>query len=85
MIFKKRKEEEEEVKKDINFIRIHNVSGSSTIIQQKDTKTNLNSFIVGLVFNGAKSLESNKGDTSIWFKDNIIHIDTVYYKEVADE
>lgn len=84
MIFKKRKEEEE-VKKDINFIRIHNVSGSSTIIQQKDTKTNLNSFIVGLVFNGAKSLESNKGDTSIWFKDNIIHIDTVYYKEVADE
>lgn len=84
MIFKKRKEEEE-VKKDINFIRIHDVSGSSTIIQQKDTKTNLNSFIVGLVFNGAKSLESNKGDTSIWFKDNIIHIDTVYYKEVADE
>lgn len=83
MIFKKRKEEE--VKKDINFIRIHDVSGSSTIIQQKDTKTNLNSFIVGLVFNGAKSLESNKGDTSIWFKDNIIHIDTVYYKEVADE
>ena len=83
MIFKKRKKEE--VKKDINFIRIHDVSGSSTIIQQKDTKTNLNSFIVGLVFNGAKSLESNKGDTSIWFKDNIIHIDTVYYKEVADE
>lgn len=83
MIFKKHKEEE--VKKDINFIRIHDVSGTSTIIQQKDTKTNLNSFIVGLVFNGAKSLESNKGDTSIWFKDNIIHIDTVYYKEVADE
>lgn len=83
MIFKKRKEEEEEeVKKDINFIRIHNVSGSSTIIQQKDTKTNLNSFIVGLVFNGAKSLESNKVDTSLWFKDNIIHIDTVYYEEV---
>ena len=83
MIFKKHKEEE--VKKDINFIRIHDVSGTSTIIQQKDTKTNLNSFIVGLVFNGAKSLESNKGDTSIWFKDNIIHIDTVYYKEVVDE
>ncbi|ARM69304.1 hypothetical protein vBSauClo6_163 [Staphylococcus phage vB_Sau_Clo6] len=83
MIFKKHKEEE--VKKDINFIRIHDVSGTSTIIQQKDTKTNLNSFIEGLVFNGAKSLESNKGDTSIWFKDNIIHIDTVYYKEVADE
>ncbi|WBF81911.1 hypothetical protein [Staphylococcus virus vB_SurM-PSU6] len=83
MIFKKHKEEE--VKKDINFIRIHDVSGTSTIIQQKDTKTNLNSFIVGLVFNGAKSLESNKGDTSIWFKDNIVHIDTVYYKEVADE
>lgn len=83
MKFKKHKEEE--VKKDINFIRIHDVAGSSTIIQQKDTKTNLNSFIRGLVFNGAKSLESNKGDTSIWFKDNIIHIDTVYYKEVADE
>lgn len=83
MKFKKHKIEE--VKKDINFIRIHDVAGSSTIIQQKDTKTNLNSFIWGLVFNGAKSLESNKGDTSIWFKDNIIHIDTVYYKEVADE
>lgn len=83
MKFKKYKEEE--VKKDINFIRIYDVSRSSTIIQQKDTKTNLNSFIGGLVFNGAKSLESNKGDTSIWFKDNIIHIDTVYYKEVADE
>lgn len=78
MKFKKRKEE---VKKAINFIRIHDVSGSSTIIQQKDTKTNLNSFIEGLVFNGAKPLESNKGDTSIWFKDNITHIDTVYYKE----
>ena len=83
MIFKKRKEEE--VKKDINFIRIHDVSGTSTIIKQKDTKTNLNSFIGGLVFNGVKFLESNKGDTSLWFKDNIIHIDTVYYKEVADE
>lgn len=83
MIFKKHKEEE--VKKDINFIRIHDVSGTSTIIKQKDTKTNLNSFIVGLVFNGVRPLESNKGDTSIWFKDNIIHIDTVYYKEVADE
>lgn len=81
MQFKKRKEEEEEVKKAINFIRIHDVSGSSTIIQQKDTKTNLNSFIEGLVFKGAKPLKSNKGDTSIWFKDNIIHIDTVYYKE----
>lgn len=79
MQFKKRKKEE--VKKSINFIRIHDVSGSSTIIQQKDTKTNLNSFIEGLVFNGAKPLESNKGDTSIWFKDNITHIDTVYYKE----
>lgn len=79
MHFKKRKKEE--VKKAINFIRIHDVSGSSTIIQQKDTKTNLNSFIEGLVFNGAKPLESNKGDTSIWFKDNITHIDTVYYKE----
>lgn len=83
MIFKKHKEEE--VKKDINFIRICDVSGSSTIIQQKDTKTNLNSFIGGLVLTGAKALESNKGDTSIWFKDNITHIDTVYYKEVADE
>lgn len=80
MQFKKPKKEEE-VKKSINFIRIHDVSGSSTIIQQKDTKTNLNSFIKGLVFDGAKPLESNKGDTSIWFKDNITHIDTVYYKE----
>lgn len=83
MIFKKHKEEE--VKKDINFIRIHDVSGSSIIVRQKDTKTNLNSFIEGLVFNGAQSLESNKGDKSIWFKDNITHIDTVYYKEVEDE
>lgn len=83
MIFKKHKEEE--VKKDINFIRICDVSGSSTVVQQKDTKTNLNSFIKGLIFNGGNSLESNKGDTSLWFKDNITHIDTVYYKEVADE
>lgn len=83
MIFKKHKEEE--VKKDINFIRICDVSGSSIIVRQKDTKTNLNSFIEGLVFNGAQSLESNKGDKSIWFKNNITHIDTVYYKEVEDE
>lgn len=83
MIFKKHKEEE--VKKDINFIRIHDVSGTSTVVKQKDTKTNLNSFIEGLVFNGAQSLESNKGDKSIWFKNNITHIDTVYYKEVEDE
>ncbi|WRW34401.1 hypothetical protein CF7_0155 [Staphylococcus phage CF7] len=74
-----------EITKDINFIRIYNVSGTSTIVKQKDTKTNLNSFIEGLVFNGAQSLESNKGDKSIWFKNNITHIDTVYYKEVEDE
>ncbi|AXU40195.1 hypothetical protein VBSavMJYL02_189 [Staphylococcus phage VB-SavM-JYL02] len=84
MIFKNNKVEKE-IKKDINFIRICDVSGSSIIVQQKDTKTNLNSFIEGLVFNGAKTLESNKGDTSLWFKDNITHIDTVYYKEVEDE
>ncbi|ASZ78168.1 hypothetical protein [Staphylococcus phage SA3] len=84
MIFKNNKVEKE-IKKDINFIRICDVSGSSIIVQQKDTKTNLNSFIEGLVFNGAKTLESNKGDKSLWFKDNITHIDTVYYKEVEDE
>ncbi|AVR55455.1 hypothetical protein HOT02_gp010 [Staphylococcus phage phiSA_BS2] len=72
---------EKEIKKDINFIRIYDVSGSSTIVKQKDTKTNLNSFIKGLVFNEGNSLESKKGDKSTWFKNNITHIDTVYYKE----
>lgn len=84
MIFKNNKVKKE-ITKDINFIRICDVSGSSIIVRQKDTKTNLNSFIEGLVFNGAKTLESNKGDKSIWFKNNITHIDTVYYKEVEDE
>lgn len=80
MIFKNNKVKKE-VTKDINFIRIYDVSGSSTVVQQKDTKTNLNSFIEGLVFNEGSSLESKKGDKSTWFKNNIPHIDTVYYKE----
>lgn len=84
MIFKNNKIEKE-IKKDINFIRIYDVSGSSTIVQQKDTKTNLNSFIEGLIFHGAKALESNKGDKSIWFTNNITHIDTIYYKEESYE
>lgn len=66
---------------NINFIRIKDVAGGSTVVRQETTKTDLESFIKDILFSGAKTLESNEGTKSTWFKHSIIHIDTVYHKE----